>query len=333
MFTSFRHYRQFYNRRVSIILAILIGVLLGVGAFLIWQRGEPPAQGPGLQGPSKSEEITAAGLISHKALYRVDLAGARSGSQIIDIQGRMFFESKGACDNIITDHRFYLTYDYADSVPMRVTSDFSTAERADGQYFSFSSRRRRDGELYQELRGTADLTRDLSGKAVYALPEDMRFDLGAGTLFPAGHTAALIRAAEKGRKFLSATLFDGSDEEGPVQVSAVIGAPFTNLSQIKGLSLKSAGKSIDPSLLPLPAWPIRLAFFPASKDGGETADYELTMVLHKNGVISDMTIDYSDFSVDQHLTALQKVASDPCGAVKEEPPPSPSKTIPDLPPR
>ena len=54
-----------------------------------------------------------------------------------------------------------------------------------------------------------------------------------------------------------------------------------------------------------------MAFFP-TLGNDVTSDYELTMAFHENGIISDMIIEYGDFSVRQKLIALEKVSADTC---------------------
>jgi hypothetical protein len=41
------------------------------------------------------------------------------------------------------------------------------------------------------------------------------------------------------------------------------------------------------------------------------------MIFHENGVISDMKIDYDDFSVTQKLVALERVQGDQCSREKQ----------------
>jgi hypothetical protein len=55
-----------------------------------------------------------------------------------------------------------------------------------------------------------------------------------------------------------------------------------------------------------------MAFFPLANDS-ESSDYEMDVVLHDNGVISAMTVDYGEFSVSQKLVALEKVDAPVCG--------------------
>lgn len=247
--------------------------------------------------------------VPHKALYDIDLVSTSSGSQIINISGRMFYESKPGCDAWTTDHRFDLNYEYADSPSMHIQSDFSTYEPYDGSGLNFSSRRRRDGTLYQELRGKATIEQGKEGQAVFTMPDNLRYDLEEGTLFPMAHTLEMIEKARSGQKFFTATVFDGSDEEGPIEINSFIGKKANALAEIR------PSKDIDMSLVNTPAWNVRMAVFPVMSDEA-TADYEMDMVFHENGVISDMLIEYDNFSVTQKLVALEKLTVDACSGAK-----------------
>jgi len=46
---------------------------------------------------------------------------------------------------------------------------------------------------------------------------------------------------------------------------------------------------------------------------GTEADYEMDVIFHENGIISDMFIEYKDFSVTQKLVALEKIKKENCG--------------------
>ncbi len=254
-------------------------------------------------------DAMARGLAPHKALYDIDLIATHSGSQILNISGQMAYEWKPACDAWVTDHKFKLFYEYADAPGMRITSDFSTYESYDGTMFNYSSRRQRDGKMYQEIRGQADVGKT-GGKAVFTMPEGVKFDLAKGSLFPMGHTLAVIGHAEKGDKFFSAQVFDGSDEEGPIEINTFIGKPA------KSGAAKSA--KIDESLLNGKAWNMRMAVF-QGKSEEEESDYEMDLVFHENGIISDMTIEYDDFSVRQKLVALEKLPADGCAPAADTP--------------
>jgi hypothetical protein len=254
-----------------------------------------------------------AGFVPHKALYDIRLAGTRSGSQIVNISGRMLYEWRPKCDAWESNHRFDLSYEYADSPAMRITSDFTTYETHDGKTMNFSSQRRRDGALFEELRGYAALEENGTGKAVYTKPENLVFDLPAGSVFPMEHSLKVLENIQKKNRFYKAVIFDGSDQEGPVEINAFIGKPVNALAALEGKKLPS----VDASLLKGAARQVRLAFFPLREDS-PASDYEMTMEFLENGIISDMLIEYHDFSVSQKLVALEKLSGG-CEDVKSEP--------------
>ncbi len=255
-------------------------------------------------------DAIADGMAPHHAVYEIDLIATHSGSQILNISGDMSYEWVSTCDSWTTDHHFKLFYEYADAPGMRIVSDFTTFESQDGGELQFTSRRKRNGDMYQEIRGIADIGQK-GGVAKYSKPEGLKYDLSAGTLFPVGHTVELIRQAKAGKKFFNAQVFDGSDEDGPIEINAFIGKQTKDAPQPNS-------KKIDDGLLKSPAWNVRMAVFPA-KDKEEESDYEMTMVFHENGIISDMVIEYDDFSVRQKLVSLKKTDVQTCDFAPEVP--------------
>ncbi len=249
-------------------------------------------------------------LVPHKALYNIEMVSKRSGSQIINISGQMFYEWRPGCDAWTTDHRFNLLYEYADSAPIRITSDFSTYETYDGKSFDYTSRRKRNGELFQEIRGRAEMDDTGTGAATYTIPDGLLFDLKENTMFPMAHSLDILKRAHEGKKFFSARIFDGSDEDGPVEVNAFIG------KQVKVTPPENAKEKIDATLISTPAWNVRMAFFPLIEPTAD-AEYEMDAVFHDNGVISDMLVEYRDFSVTQKLAALEKLEAENCEKTKK----------------
>ncbi len=239
-----------------------------------------------------------AGFAPHKALYKIALVSTRSGSQVINISGQMLYDWKPVCDAWISNHRFNLFYEYADSPPMRVASDFSTFETFDGKSMNFTSQRKRDGRLFEELRGSAHRKEDGSGEAVYTRPKDLVFDLPENTFFPMEHTLEVLSKIKEDKKFFNAVIFDGSDEDGPVEINSFIG------NKVNAMASLQASSDLDATLVNTPAWRVRLAFFPLD-DSSETSDYEMALTFHENGVISDMIIEYDDFTISQKLVALE----------------------------
>lgn len=280
-----------------------LSLLLACGAVL-----PVAAEAGGFKGitPQKLPE-----LAPHKALYDIDLVATHSGSQILNISGKMSYEWKPDCEGWVTGHKFQLRYDYADAPGMNIASDFSTYESFDGTSFNYASSRSRDGEIYQQIIGHADMGKE-GGKAIFRSPEALKYDLSKGTLFPMAHTIELLRHAARGDKFYSAQIFDGSDQEGPIEINSFIGRESAMPASL------ADNPKVDRDMLAGKAWSVRMAVFPV-KDEEEESDYEMTMNFHDNGVISDMLIEYDDFSVKQRLVALEKIPAESCGSAPDVP--------------
>lgn len=246
----------------------------------------------------------AVDLASHKAIYDIRMKSSQTGSQVLDVRGKMLFTFKKSCDGWISNHKFSLNYEYTGSQPLEVESKFTSFEGFGGKLLNFSSSRISNGEQDQELRGLATIS-DAKKIAQFSIPEDLSFKLSDATLFPAAHTIKLIEAAEQGQKIVNAEVFDGSDDKGPVEINAVIGKK----------TLPQSDTKLDKALTGGAGWVMRLAVFPNNSDDNQTtSDYEMTMNMLENGVIKDMTVDYHNFSVTQKLVAIEPLKEDKCGA-------------------
>lgn len=243
------------------------------------------------------------GFEAHKALYEVNLQSTRSGSQIINIAGHMYYEWSYDCDAWNSTHRFNVLYEYADSPAVRITSDFSNFEAYDGNTLNFSAVRKQNGVQYEEIRGHAQSLKDAKGEAIYNQPAGLVQELPKNTIYPMAHTLKVVEAIKNGQKFFNSTIFDGSDDEGPVEINAFIGKPVEHPVV---LNATTENRALDKNLLGGAAHNIQLAFFPLNNSEQE-ADYEIDLTLHHNSVISDMLIDYGDFSVSQKLIAIEPI--------------------------
>ena len=260
-----------------------------------------------LMGPVAAAEA-APKILPHKALYDVSLTSVHSGSQISDIRGEMFFEWKQTCEAWVTDHRSNLVYQYADGQSVRMTTDFVTYESLDGQSLDFTSKRMKNGQVFSEFRGHAKLNDGHAGDVKYSTPDFLHYQLPEGSYFPMDHTLHILKNAQAGNKFFKAVIFDGSDEEGPQDVNVFIGNErLTDTGEY-------TQELVDSKLLDGKSWPLRMAFF-SLEEHEETmgqASFEMDLVAHDSGVVSDIHIEYPNFSVDQNLKALEKMKQPEC---------------------
>jgi hypothetical protein len=249
-------------------------------------------------------------IATHRALYEFRLASASAGAGIVGIKGRMYFEQDDVCEAWTTEHRFASSYQYAEREAEIDSSHYVAYEAKDQSQFSFSSEREEDGETTEKLRGSVEIAADGSATAVYALPEDLRYGLPKGYMLPTTHTMEVIRHARAGDTFFNAVMFDGTDAEGPVEIGTFIGKKAA-IDEITGIA-EADKKKIDATLLTPDAWHVRMAIFPMKEDDEITPVYEMDMILHDNGVVSRVLIDYRTFRVEQNLSALERLPEKKC---------------------
>lgn len=160
------------------VVALLLALFASQGASQMLESTNLTAGGSKAKNAHIPPDIMAetndpalqAGFIPHKALYDIKLSGKKSGSQIVNIAGQMMYEWESGCQGWTSNHKFNLIYEYADSPPMRITSDFSTYEPFEGTGFNFVAQRKRDGEIFEELRGDAQIGKDGTGNITFRIP-------------------------------------------------------------------------------------------------------------------------------------------------------------------
>ena len=269
---------QDFQKSVSV---FVLAVLVAVG-ILVW----PALQAVRL--PIVAADMDVSALAPHRAVYEITLASRRGNTQIVGVGGELEFEWRSDCDAVLSHHAFTMRYDYADRAPVSSQSSFSSYEPLDSRTLQFTVRRAQDGHVIEDIRGQADRR---TGQINYTKPEGKVEAMGRDVLFPTQHILALIEAAREGQSVLSVLMFDGSDLAGPVLVNAVMGAEAT-----------AYDGDLESDLFDSPARAISLGFFDAD---GETPAYEMRAILHDNGVIRDVHVDYGAFVLRQRLTALE----------------------------
>ncbi len=229
------------------------------------------------------------------------LSNARARSPVADVQGRMSFAWKDACDGWTIEQRFEVRFTYQEGEEVSFDNSYVTWEAKDGESYRFNVRKLVNGQVEEELRGEASLSGGSGGTVTFNRPEQKEVELRPGAMFPTAHTLRLLEVAASGEPFFAATVFDGSEQEGATPVSAVIA----------NARKSSAGGKGGDELRSDEAWPVHLAFFPSDPQAA-LPDYETSMLVQRNGVVQSMVIDYGDFQVDVTLDELQSVPAPRC---------------------
>jgi hypothetical protein len=240
-------------------------------------------------------------LESHRATYRMGLSSARSGSGMANAAGVWAYQFRNTCDGWVTEFRLAITYSYSEGGQVESTTDFLGWESKDGLSYRFRVRQSRDGQVTEEVEGTARLNgRGQGGIARFTRPEAHVVRLPKGTLFPTAHTQNLLALAERGGQSLSRPLFDGQGDEGPFETSARIGRP---------VSVEPA--AVTSPLLDSPAWPMRMAFFPTGSSD-PLPEFEMSLTYHANGVAQNIEQIFKTFSLRGKLESIEPLPRPRC---------------------
>ena len=241
-------------------------------------------------------------LAAHRALYKLSMDSSHGGD-VTAASGTMAYEITDVCDGWATRQRLAMTLTNRDGQDIESVSDYATWESKDGLSMRFRMRQTTDTAVTDQVEGTAKLDSPGGpGSISYTVPDAKTLPIPAGTAFPMVHTAAIISAAEAGKRFIALPIFDGTGDKG-VQDSSVAIANWNPPSA-----------AAYPALAELPSGRVRVAFFDrmqsASTGKGKVAgspDYEVGMKYWANGVADDLQMDFSDFVMRGKLSEFTLV--------------------------
>ncbi|MHA1536959.1 MAG: cell envelope integrity EipB family protein [Alphaproteobacteria bacterium] len=256
---------------------------------------------------SPASPALAVETAAHRAAYRFKLKTSRSDSRVVDIKGGMTYEITDTCDGWTVNQTIVLNMFNQRNRVIRSVTSYSSWESKDGQRFRFNSKTTRNGKLSERYRGTATLRGDGSGGvAVFTLPKKMRIKLPPNSIFPTAHSELVMTRAKAGGPFVWRILFDGTTNEGPYGVSAVIGKPRTVSTPAQRKAQRLLGKLGAGKF-----WPVKLAFFPNASRTPEP-EYELAVGMHPNSVARWLVMDYGSFVIDARLAKFEILPKADC---------------------
>jgi hypothetical protein len=245
----------------------------------------------------------ASDYASHRAIYEMKMSRSTSGSEVIDVRGTMTYEWQDACDGWTTTQESQMKFFYQDGKTVDLGWKLNSWESKDGLRYRFFVDNTTDGKPTSEYKGDAKLDgADKGGTAQFTSPKSESIKLPAGTLFPTGHTITLLNHLKVGDRLLYATVFDGTDDGGPFDISAVLAAtpePDPALATLSPLLAKG------------PVYRVGLAFFaPGGKQS--TPEHEQTLSVYANGIVSRISLNYGSFSVDGVLMKVEGLPAGGC---------------------
>lgn len=237
-------------------------------------------------------------LLSHRAAYRLSLAQADSGSGLAQVRGGLVLEWREACDGWLSQQRLGFVAESDEGPGFSYDVRFSSWESRDSTQLRFNVRSFDGPNLQEEFRGLAKLASPgAAGTAHYSLPKGQDIALPAGTIFPTEHVADLIASALAGEHVLNREVFDGSGEDALTRATAVIG---------KAKLVASADGTGQER-----RWPVSIAYFAVDGDDA-LPQFEIAFDLSPGGVLSNVRLDYGDFTLKADLEKLETFASPDC---------------------
>jgi len=247
-------------------------------------------------------------LLPHRASYLLSLGRNLSGSDVVNVQGVMAYEFADACDGWTTTQKARLKFFYDDGRTDEVGWNLNSWESKDGKRYRFFMRNFDGDNVTSEYKGEAEMPAPgQAGVVRFETPAQKQLALPRGTLFPTAHSLALFRHLAAGDPTFLATVFDGSDDKGPMEISAALaGSSKPAAEQAKLSPLLAAG----------PVYRLSLAFFApqgeATTGDEATPQQEQSISVYANGVIDRLGLDYGSFTVDAVLKKLEGLPAPGC---------------------
>ena len=254
-----------------------------------------------LQSPSALAAVSE--FASHRATYDMKLSRSQNGSEVADVRGTMTYEWLDACDGWTTTQKSQMKFFYQDGRTVDLGWTLNSWESKDGLRYRFFVRNLTDDKETSVFKGEAKLDGPgLGGKAHFTEPKDTTMSLPAGTLFPTAHTITLLNHLKAGDRLLYATVFDGTDDKGMSDISAVLASTPAPEAAVAALS---------PLVARGPIYQVGLAFFtPGGKQS--TPEHEQTLSVYGNGIVGKLSLDYGTFTVDAALTKVEALPTPGC---------------------
>jgi envelope integrity protein B len=244
-------------------------------------------------------------LVSHRAVYDLELSDSQSSSDLAGLSGRMVVEWSGStCNGYTLNQRLVTRISDTDGGQMVRDLRMTSWESGDGDQFRFEVKRFINGQLNETVSGLA--ARDESGaEAVFSVPEDTVLSLPDDVVFPSEFIRDLVSGAEAAEKLLTMKVFEGAETDKHFDVSVFIGNPSNEITDLSNIEGDAEGFSGDPS------WPVQVSYFlPDDLQG--LPDYQVSYRIFANGVSANMLLDYGDVVVSGTLKELEFLSQDPC---------------------
>ena len=238
-------------------------------------------------------------LLSHNAIYALNIERINKNSSLEGGQGRSVFKIKQVCNGWDVNEDYILIYELANNKNAKSFSSHKTFENTNGTQHSFEHNEKSDFNGENNYEGFIQkINNKIIGSLISKRSKDLSFD--QDVLFPVDHLKKLIDIAKnKGSVFTSKVFFGSENKKFIKIVSAFINKKRnSNIKNNIYLSTKMV-------------WPIKLAFY--SNDTKQSKpDYEITVELDDAGIVHSYEVNYGDFVVKANLQKFKIIEKSDC---------------------
>ena len=249
-----------------------------------------------------AQALVSTAIIPHKAAYVFETVSVAQGGNVTDVTGGMTFEWADTCEGWALDQHYLLRISDRDGSETNFSTSNVSWEAKDGLRYRFSTRRRRNGTLTEDLRGDATLEAvGSTGTVQFSRPKSHTILLPAGTKFPTKFMISQMRSAAKGARIVRDLVFEGSAVEGPQTVTTTF---LPSRAPVKSELLK-------PPLGSSKIWPMYVAYFSADNADGR-ADTEFSINVQQNGIVTEFVVDYGAFKLKAKLVKIETLPETGC---------------------
>ncbi len=248
--------------------------------------------------------VSNSNLLPHSSFYSLSMGTSKNSESFVDVKGIVRANLERTCEGWITSERIKMQVSLQSNRQWKQELIYTGWESNDGTKYRFATRSSNNGKTVK-YRGIANSNENLPGKAIYSQPKKVVMILPPGTHFYYGLTAWLIKKARSGVRRAETTVFDGTDLDGPQQVTSFI-IPI----KAKDVLDKKMNSILGP-LIERPGWKMHIAFYAS---GGRKAEpeYEVRAIILDNGIIPKLDLVFDTFTAVQTLEKIELIKAPNC---------------------
>jgi hypothetical protein len=246
----------------------------------------------------------AASLVAHRAIYDLVLDPTQPGTQVDKARGRIAFQFSGtSCEGYTIVLRQVTALDTGEG--QETVSDLrsETWENETSTNYRFKTQNFVNEQIREDVTGAVTRQKNELLSVRVTKPKPASFTLPGKIHLPTQHTRAMLAAAERGEKLLSATIYDGSPDGRKI---------YETLTVIGGAELHDEKTPPPyPALAGLKRYPVTTSYFEVGQADRFPA-YTLSFDLYENGVSSALRLNYGNFALKGQLKSVELLPQKPC---------------------